>query len=206
MTAETSSPKSRHKSDRVERLTIEELERRLLADPGLGRDHEDPAFFTFADPNEHVLLSPDAERGLLRAAALSRDAAVVVWRALEPESVPLGRLHGRLRDLLPALFANLRHHEDSHGLPTTAKTAYIQRLAKNRLLLDRARPALRRLQQEGIEFLVLGGAALSARYPDDRGRHRMTSVPIWVKEPISCGAQPSFKTTAGHRSRTDRIR
>ena len=202
MTAERSSPKS----SRVERLTIEELERRLLADPGLGRDHEDPAFFTFADPNEHVLLPPNAERGLLRAAALPRDAAVVAWRALESESVPLGRLHGRLRELVPAVFANLRHHEDSHGLPRTAKTAYIQRLAKNRLLLDRARPALRRLQQEGMESLVLGGAALSARYPDDRGRHRMTSVPIWVKESdlMRCAAflQDDGWTPQPHRPHT----
>ena len=184
-----------NRRERVERLSIEELERRLAAaqpdshvgpapHAGVAEDaRAESAFFKFAELEPEAALSSDDQGQLLRAATLHREVAFPAWRDLEARGVPLRRLDGMLRRLPPPVYANLRDGEVGQDALTAAKATYVQAWTLNRRLLDDARDVLEGLRSMGIEFLILKGAAMvPLYYRSDWGRRWMADVDLWVRQ------------------------
>ena len=174
----------------IERITIAELERRLRDEAesearrrGAERvQEENTRFFRFADLDTEITPSLAERRHLLRAAALRGPDARHAWEAVESAAVPLDRLHPRLKDLLPPLYANLRRLDLEGEATESCKRTYVRTLSNNRRLLVNAQDTLAALQEERIDFVTVDAAALLARYHRDWGARVMPDLSIWIAE------------------------
>jgi hypothetical protein len=105
--------------------------------------------------------SPLQER-LLRL-VLADDADVEpLWRELQP--LPFERLETGTFCLLPPVYARLTAGGVADDLLPRLRGAYRSAWYRNQLRLDRLRPALEALAENGVEAIVPGGLAVAARY------------------------------------------
>jgi Uncharacterised nucleotidyltransferase len=115
---------------------------------------------------------------LVRAALAERAAARDAWRewlAAEPLA-SADPLAGRL---LPLVYRNLDEHvEESVRL----KGAYAAAWYSNQLVVSRTAPALRELAGSGADPIVVGGAALAARWYSDLGARPLRAVDVLVRD------------------------
>jgi hypothetical protein len=105
--------------------------------------------------------SPLQER-LLRL-VLADDADVEpLWRELQP--LPFERLETGTFCLLPPVYARLTAGGVEDDLLPRLRGAYRSAWYRNQLRLDRLRPALEALAENGVEAIAPGGLAVAARY------------------------------------------
>jgi hypothetical protein len=131
-------------------------------------------------PEHHGGCMPSREQELLlRAALLKGDAALQAWRdwraRADPDRLDLGSFR-----LLPLLYRNLRGHGPQDPLIEKFKGIYRLTWYKNHLLFHRMAPLLRLFQNEGIETMLLKGAALILFYYKDYGARPMDDFDILV--------------------------
>lgn len=120
------------------------------------------------------------DRLLLRAALLEGDAARAAWTGLSPDFDLDPLDHGRTR-ILPLLHRNLlRLGIEDARLPRLRGVRHYA-WARNQVRLRTLMPLVRRLHAEGIETLLLKGAALLAACLPDFSLRPMDDIDLLVR-------------------------
>lgn len=124
---------------------------------------------------------PTFDQELLLRAALSKGEEVLSswhqWR----KSTDLAHLDGGSVRLLPLLYHNLNLHGVQEPVMERLKEEYVQTWYNNELLFHELAALLRSFQAQGIETVVLKGAALALHYYKDVGLRPMGDVDILVR-------------------------
>lgn len=116
---------------------------------------------------------------LLAAALASGDAAVRAWYAWGADS-DLDQIDSGSRRLLPMVYRTLQRAGVSGPSLARLKSVYRHSWYTNQLLLANAATVLRAFEREGIQTLVLKGAALTALYYQDAGVRPMNDLDLLV--------------------------
>ena len=124
---------------------------------------------------------------LLRAALAPPDEAAAAWSEASGV-VDVDTLDGRSHDLLPLLYRALADGGVEDPWLPRLKGVYRRTWYANQLLLRRAARAVSALSAEGIDALVLGGAALGLLHYRDTGARPMDDTSIAVRP--ATGQQP----------------
>jgi hypothetical protein len=150
--------------------------------------------------NEHGLEGSfwpsERQKLLLRTACCDGEAAAEAWRRLRPR-LDLDRLEVGSFPLLPLVHRQLdRLGIDDPYLPRLAgirrRTWYL-----NHLELEELAPALRALEERGVEPVVVGGWELAAHYHGDTGLRRVEGRDALVR-PDRAGAARTALAEAGY--------
>jgi hypothetical protein len=140
---------------------------------------------------------------LLQAAVLEGDAALGAWRAWQAvDSVT--ETDPDSRRLFPLLCRNLLAAGADDELIEVLKGTYRRQWLENQLKMQDAARALRVLGDEGIETMVLKGAALAPSYYQDLGVRPMEDVDVLVRpEQASAAAEALLNAGWAHELQTD---
>ena len=117
---------------------------------------------------------------LLKACLFKEKHAIKAWKEwkykIDIDSIDEGSIR-----LLPLLY----HHRHTLGIEdpilTKAKEIYLRVLAKNHLMFHRAIPIFKKLQEEGIELMLLKGAALTLLHYKNFAIRPQLDIDILVK-------------------------
>lgn len=120
-----------------------------------------------------------AQELLLQAAFRPGPEALAAWTAWCGSQPPEGLDPGSQR-LLPQVYANLRGLGEGDSRLAALRRAYQLTRARNAVVLRDLAALLRAFRAEGIETLVLKGAALIALAYGDPGRRPLTDVDVLV--------------------------
>lgn len=120
----------------------------------------------------------DEEQLLLRASLLPVDRALPAWEQWRA-SVDIEEIVSETVTILPMLYKNLHQHVQ-HKLINIAKGVYRRSWYLNQTLFVEAAENLKLLEENGIQTLVLKGAALAELYYQDLGLRRMADVDILI--------------------------
>ena len=126
---------------------------------------------------------------LLRAVLWPGERAVEAWTVLR-HRFDIDRVGAEQLRLLPLLWRNLTRLGVDDPLLPRLKGLYRHAWFANQLLLRSTVPALRALQEAGIETIVLKGAALIGRYYPDAGLRPMADLDLLVR---ASRAQDAFR-------------
>jgi hypothetical protein len=118
---------------------------------------------------------------LLKAALLQGEECVEALREWEACSSMDDLDMGSFR-LLPHLHHNLERQGIEHPLMGTWKGIRRRAWYKNRMLFHRMAPFVERLRREGIDTLILKGAAVALYYHPDPGIRPMQDVDVLIPE------------------------
>ena len=131
-------------------------------------------------PGTGYLPTPEQEL-LLRASLLPDDRAIEAWEAWILQ-VDIDNLdHGSYR-LFSLLYRNLRTHDIDHPAIPRFRGFHRKTWYQNQLLLHRMAAVVRSLQAEGIETLILKGAALVLLgYYEDPGLRPMSDFDLLIR-------------------------
>ena len=118
---------------------------------------------------------------LLQAALLEGDPALRAWRRFCSSETGVEDLSYGAYRLLPQLWRTLRTLDPENPALGRLKGAYRHAWYANQQLLNAAANAIALLQAEGIDVMLLKGAALVALYLPDVGLRPMDDVDILVR-------------------------
>ena len=146
-------------------------------------------------------LSRPSERDdlLLRAALSPPSDGAGAW-ARASRTVDLGALDASSHDLLPLLYRTLAAAGVEDPWLGRLKGVYRRTWYSNQLLLRRAGEALGALRAEGVEAMVLGGAAVGLLHYRELGARLMSDTSIAVR-PASAGRARRVLSAAGWHAR-----
>lgn len=147
-----------------------------------------------------ALLPSPAETTLLKACLAPGDTGREAWAGFQKQERELTELfrtdRGELKRLGPLLFDNLRRN----GAPTDArlltvlKTGFLREELRSRIYHDILGQALRALEAEGIDALVLGGAALSLWAYDQPALRHSHDIDLLVGQRNVAGAAAALRS------------
>ena len=123
----------------------------------------------------------ELERLLLRAALLEGDPAVEAWERSKHVADDIKRLDEASYRLLPQLYRNLRSLGVDDPLMGTLKGVWRHSWYCNQRLFHEAADSLRLLEANGIETIVIKGAALSVLHYRDPGARPMEDLDVVVR-------------------------
>lgn len=151
---------------------------------------------------------PDArELLLLKAALLEGDAACAAWRAWRAQA-DLDRIEQGSFRLLPLVFRNLEGLGVEDPWKGLLQGFYRRAWCENQLLFRRLASVLTRLHGDGIDVLVLKGAALIDRAYRDAGVRPMADADVLVRRrdfvrTVACLRRTGWTTEEPAGSRFD---
>jgi len=142
--------------------------------PSFGRDHRNHCIVPY--PSEKQLV-------LLKSALLTGSEALKAWETWSSSWDMEETLdHGSFR-LLPLLYRNLSSLMVKHPGMTVLKGIYKQAWYRNQKLFSDAAEVIRRIQDAGVEVMLLKGTALLLEYYRDMGVRPMADLDIMIPRP-----------------------
>lgn len=124
---------------------------------------------------------PTFQQELLLRAALSRGDEVLTSWLRWKGCTDLDSLDGGSARLLPLVYRNLGLHGVEDPDTERLKAEYVHTWCHNEILFDELAALLRTFQAEGVETLVLKGAALALHFYKDAGLRPMSDVDVLVR-------------------------
>ena len=153
-----------------------------------------------------MLRLDSSQETLLRACFAQGDAAREAWLDWKSQ---LSSLDPDSERWLPRLYANLTAEgiRDGDEIEILARI-HANASEHNRDLLQNARSVMAALRAEGIDFIVLKGAALAALYYEDPAERPMRDFDLLVQEKhlsaaFACLAAQGFTSVYGDATRLD---
>lgn len=119
---------------------------------------------------------------LLKAILLPREEAIKAWEEWL-KIVNIDTLEAGTNRMFPLLYAKLKEYDIKHPLMDKFKGIYRQTWYKNQMTFHHIVPLLKAFKNEGIETIVLKGAALTVLYYKDLGLRHMSDFDLMIAPP-----------------------
>ncbi len=116
---------------------------------------------------------------LLQAALAEGERAAKAWDQWSSE-FDIEQLGARSQRLLPLLYRNMQRHGVKHPSVRMARGVHRLNWYKNHMLFRKLVPILRSFQDNGIETMLLKGAALTLLFYRDHGARPMSDLDLLV--------------------------